>query len=88
MMTGLSSTGQIKGESLCIRGLSKSFNGNYVLKDVDIDISPGEIHGLLGQNGCGKSTLIKVLSGYHAPDSGRVWVSGKEIPLPVPSGET
>jgi len=54
------------------------------LSNVDIVIKPGEIHGLLGQNGCGKSTLIKVLSGFQPPDEGgRVWVNGQELNFPL-----
>jgi ribose transport system ATP-binding protein len=55
---------------LSVKGLSKSFNGRTVLKDVSLDVTRGQIVGLLGQNGCGKSTLIKVIAGYHEPDPG------------------
>jgi ribose transport system ATP-binding protein len=55
---------------LTIRGLSKTFVGTKALDSVDFDLRSGEIHALVGQNGCGKSTLIKVLAGYHAADPG------------------
>jgi len=64
--------------------LSKSFGGVRVLDDVSIAVRQGEIHGLVGANGSGKSTLIKILSGYHVPDSGgALRVGGHEVPLPI-----
>lgn len=60
---------------LRVAGLSMTFPGQKALDNVDLEIQPGEVHALLGQNGCGKSTLIKVLTGYHTPDPGvRYWV--------------
>jgi ABC-type sugar transport system ATPase subunit len=56
--------------ALGIESLSKTFGTNTVLRDVGLDLIPGQIHGLLGANGSGKSTLIKILSGYHEPDPG------------------
>jgi ribose transport system ATP-binding protein len=70
-----------------IKGLCKSFGGSQALSNVDLDILPGEVHGLLGENGSGKSTLIKVLAGFHAPDSGHLEVRGQEIGLPLAPGE-
>ncbi|MCW2542209.1 MAG: Monosaccharide-transporting ATPase [Frankiales bacterium] len=70
-----------------IRDLSKSFGGQLALDQVALTIMPGEIHGLLGENGSGKSTLIKVLSGFHRPDSGSLQVSGVDIPLPLTTGQ-
>lgn len=57
-------------------GLQKSFGGVRALKGVDLEISPGEVHGLLGANGAGKSTLIKVLAGLETPDEGTIEVGG------------
>jgi len=66
------------------RGLSKTFGQARVLADAELVIAPGEIHALVGQNGCGKSTLVKILTGYHAPDSGgSVTVDGQALSLPV-----
>ncbi|PXW35994.1 UNVERIFIED_CONTAM: monosaccharide ABC transporter ATP-binding protein (CUT2 family) [Williamsia faeni] len=76
-------------DALTISGLSKTFGGQRALSDVDLLLAPGEIRGLVGQNGCGKSTLIKVLAGYHDPDEGaEIKVTGHELHLGLPgSGE-
>ncbi len=67
---------------LSLEGLSKVFQGQYALDDVSLEIRPGEIHALLGQNGCGKSTLIKILAGYHQPEPGaRATVRGEPLDL-------
>jgi ribose transport system ATP-binding protein len=61
--------------------ISKSFGSVSVLKDVSLEIYPGEVVGLLGENGAGKSTLMKIVSGEHAPDAGRVEIEGNEVRL-------
>ena len=52
------------------KGLSKSFGGVQALKDVDVQIEKGSIHGLIGPNGSGKSTFFNVISGVYRPDPG------------------
>lgn len=67
---------------LTVTTLSKSFNGVRVLKDVSLKLQPGEIRALVGQNGCGKSTLIKILAGFYTPDAGgSAAVDGQELPF-------
>ena len=69
---------------LSARGFSKTFSGKTVLRDLDLDVLPGEVHGLLGENGSGKSTFIKILAGFHAPDDGAsLAVGGKPVSLPL-----
>jgi len=58
--------------ALHLQNLSKVFEGQWALHEVDFDLRPGEIHALLGQNGSGKSTLIKILAGYHRAEPGAV----------------
>ena len=72
---------------LVVRGLSKSFGGTHALRGVDLAVLPGEVHGLLGENGSGKSTLIKILAGYHAPDTGELEIDGEAARLPLVPGE-
>ena len=67
---------------LTVRGLSKTFGSAMALNGVDFDLRAGEIHALIGQNGCGKSTLIKILAGFHQPDPGAdIRLAGDEVDL-------
>jgi ribose transport system ATP-binding protein len=59
------------------RGISKEFSGNRVLDDVDLRLSAGSVHVLMGENGAGKSTFIKILCGIHQPDSGSISLEGR-----------
>ena len=64
---------------LDLRGISKRFGGVAALSGVDFDLARGEVHCLVGGNGSGKSTMIKIISGVQAPDpGGRIVVEGKE----------
>ena len=58
--------------TLTARGLNKRFGGVTAVDDVDLDIEPGEIVGLMGPNGAGKTTVLDVLSGFVVPDSGTI----------------
>jgi ribose transport system ATP-binding protein len=71
------------GDLLSARDLGKSFAGIWVLQGVDLDVRAGEVVGLVGENGSGKSTLVKILTGYHAPDSGTIHMGQDELSLPV-----
>ena len=64
---------------ISIKDLKKSFDGNVVLKGIDLDILKGENIAVLGRSGSGKSVLIKIISGLIKPDSGTVKVLGQEI---------
>jgi ribose transport system ATP-binding protein len=66
---------------LSVRGISKSFSGNVVLTGIDLDIYPGELVALLGENGAGKSTFSSILAGLISPDSGTMqWEGQKYVP--------
>ena len=64
---------------LKLENIKKSFGGVQALKGVDLEIRKGEILALAGQNGCGKSTLIKVISGVHEQTSGDYYLEGKKV---------
>jgi simple sugar transport system ATP-binding protein len=64
---------------IVLRSISKSFAGVHALKNVDLTIHKGEIRCLAGENGCGKSTLIKMISGIYQPDSGTIEINGKKL---------
>src|SRR5947199_6903943 len=61
---------------LRITGLRKSFDGVQALRGVSLEVSPGEVHALIGENGAGKSTLMKALSGALVPDAGEMLLDG------------
>ncbi|NPV53156.1 MAG: sugar ABC transporter ATP-binding protein [Firmicutes bacterium] len=69
---------------LKVEGVSKAFGAVQALINVSFSLWRGEILALVGDNGAGKSTLIKVISGAHAPDSGRVWFNGQEVTIFTP----
>src|ERR687885_496673 len=59
--------------------ISKSFGGVRALQDVSLAVGANEIVGLFGDNGAGKSTLIKIITGFHAPDSGTIAWKGERF---------
>ena len=62
-----------------LRSISKSFPGIKALDDVSLSFEPGEIHALMGENGAGKSTAMKVITGIYRPDSGEILWDGKRL---------
>jgi rhamnose transport system ATP-binding protein len=70
---------------VALANVSKRFAATQALLDVSMDLLPGEIHGLVGENGAGKSTIVKVLSGIHQPDTGSVLLDGQPVLLHGPS---
>lgn len=64
---------------LSIEGLSKAFSGITVLDNVHLNVRPGSVHALMGENGAGKSTMMKCLFGIYRQDSGRYFLEGREF---------
>ncbi len=62
---------------LTMKGISKHFGATRALRNVDLEVYPGQVLALIGENGAGKSTLMKVLSGAHRPDSGTMLLAGR-----------
>jgi branched-chain amino acid transport system ATP-binding protein len=67
------------GASLRASSVSRSFEGVQALRDVSLEMGPGEVVGLIGPNGAGKSTLVNVLSGFDRPSSGRVLLEEQDV---------
>ncbi|MEZ5666972.1 MAG: ATP-binding cassette domain-containing protein, partial [Alphaproteobacteria bacterium] len=70
---------------LALRNVVKSFPGVQALKDVTIEVRPGEVVGLIGENGAGKSTVMRILAGVYQPDSGTIELHGKPVTLKGPT---
>ena len=70
---------QLEKKDIVIKGLSKSFDGVQVIKNIDLEIKAGEFFSILGPSGCGKTTLLRILAGFIEPDSGVVYLGDKDI---------
>ena len=67
------------GSMVEVAGVSKSYGKKKIISDISFTVSPGEQIALVGRNGCGKSTLIKIMAGLIKPDSGEVTYFGKKL---------
>jgi ribose transport system ATP-binding protein len=83
LLTGGAKVPSVSGSDttpiLEMRHVSKSFGGVKALRDVDFSILHGEIHGLVGENGAGKSTMMKIIAGVHAGFEGEMLVTGHSV---------
>lgn len=70
---------------MSLRGIGKSFGSRSVLRGVDLDLLSGECLGLVGDNGAGKSTMTKVMSGAYLPDEGSILLDGQPVLLAGPA---
>ncbi len=65
--------------AVAIENVCKSYGEVTALDGVSLDVEPGEVLTLLGPSGCGKTTLLRLLAGFEAPDSGRILISGRDV---------
>src|SRR5690242_1445528 len=72
------------GLAVDMRGITKQFPGVLANDHVDFSVRQGEIHALVGENGAGKSTLMNELYGLVHPDSGEIFVNGKQVNITGP----
>jgi D-xylose transport system ATP-binding protein len=70
---------------LKLEGVSKRFGAVQALKDVQFDVSAGEVVALVGDNGAGKSTLVKAIAGVYTPDEGRMTFDGRDVTVASPA---
>ncbi|RLQ90186.1 sugar ABC transporter ATP-binding protein [Planomicrobium sp. Y74] len=68
-----------------LKGITKEFPGVRALDNVDFKLKPGQIHALMGENGAGKSTFIKVITGVHAPNEGEMFLNGERVEFSNPN---
>ena len=73
------------GTILSVKNISKSFPGVKALDDVSLDVKRGEIHALLGENGAGKSTFIKIVSGVFRADEGEIFMEDQKVDIKSPA---
>ena len=73
------SRGRARAQRLTVRGLNKWFGANHVVKDLDIEVAPGEFLVLLGPSGCGKTTGLRIIAGLEAADSGQVLLGDHDV---------
>ena len=65
--------------NLYTKNIGKSFSGVNVLRKVDFELQPGEVHALVGENGAGKSTFVKILSGVYTPSEGEIFLDNNKV---------
>ncbi|MBX6766967.1 MAG: sugar ABC transporter ATP-binding protein [Actinomadura rubrobrunea] len=73
-----------RAPAISVRGIGKSYSGVTVLHDINLDVVPGEVHGLVGENGAGKSTLLKILGGAGRPHRGTISFDGQQVTIGSP----
>lgn len=84
-MSNATETGAVATPLLSLRNINMTFGGVRALKNVSFEVMPGEVHCLAGENGCGKSTLIKVITGVYKPAAGaEIAFDGEAVPHMTP----
>ncbi len=73
---------------LALRGVSKSFGAVKALTEIDFEVHDGEVVALVGDNGAGKSTMVKTIAGIHPADEGQILFAGEEVKINSPTDAT
>src|SRR5205823_13085344 len=73
--------GRRGGQALTLTNVALSFGGVRAIDGLDLEIRPGEVHGLIGPNGSGKTTTLNVIPGYYTQQRGAVRLNGAELPV-------
>src|SRR5688572_27973158 len=74
----------LQAQGLAIRDVNKWFGANHVVKDLNVEVEPGEFLVLLGPSGCGKTTALRMIAGLEAADSGRIILGNNDITRVLP----
>src|SRR5213596_3420005 len=70
--------------AIALRHVSKRFGEVVAVDDASLDVAPGEVHALLGENGAGKTSLMNILAGLYRPDSGQIYLDGRPVEIHSP----
>ena len=73
-------------ETMALRGIVLAFGGVRAIDGLDLDVRQGQVHGLIGPNGSGKTTTLNVISGYYRPEAGTLTIGGTPLPAGMPEG--
>lgn len=73
---------------ISLRHITKSFPGVKVLSDINFNVRKGTVHVIMGENGAGKSTMMKIINGVYHPDSGDIYIDGKAVTIKTPAQAT
>ena len=68
-----------------LQNIEKYFGSNHVVKNVSFQVNCGEVFSILGPSGCGKTTILRMAGGFEEPESGSIWLDGKEITSLAPN---
>lgn len=73
---------------ISLRHITKSFPGVKALSDINFDVRKGTVHVIMGENGAGKSTMMKIINGVYHPDEGEIFIDGKKVTIKSPAQAT
>ena len=72
------------GPALELRGIDKRFGAVHANRAISFTVARGSVHGIIGENVAGKSTLMNIIYGFHRADAGELWVQGRRVEIHSP----